>query len=85
MGIMFLKLKLLLVGPIEEKIRFQNIPRSKYPDSSIYSRTLLKMLLHIFFVNGRFVLPTYREGFPTVSLEASCYEFASSDYKSYRV
>lgn len=68
-------IKLLLVGPFEEKDSVSDITRHRIisdpnviftdyiPDSAIYFK-----LMNVF------VLATYREGFPTVSLEASSME-----------
>lgn len=68
-------MKLLLVGPFEDKDAVSDLTRERIlsdpkviftdyvPDSALYFR-----LMNVF------VLATYREGFPTVSLEASSME-----------
>ena len=65
-------LKLLLVGPIEE--------RNSISEATKKSININSKIIHIDFVEDAtpyfsimnlFILPTYREGFPTVSLEAS--------------
>lgn len=68
-------MKLLLVGPFEDKDAVSNLTRERIlsdpkviftdyvPDSALYFR-----LMNVF------ILATYREGFPTVSLEASSME-----------
>ncbi|MFK7030566.1 glycosyltransferase family 4 protein [Flavobacterium oreochromis] len=66
------KIKLLLVGPLEKRdsipedyVEFINNEKSIiYTDFVIDSSPYFKLM-------DIFVLPTYREGFPTVSLEAS--------------
>ncbi|UMQ43805.1 glycosyltransferase family 4 protein [Chryseobacterium sp. Y16C] len=71
----YANMKLLLVGPFEDKDSVNDLTKQRIlsdsnviytdyvPDSAIYFR-----LMNIF------VLATYREGFPTVSLEASSME-----------
>lgn len=65
-------IKLLLVGPIEERdsiseesrIQIENDPNILYTGFVLDSSSYFKLM-------DVFILPTYREGFPTVSLEAS--------------
>jgi len=71
----FPKVKLLLVGPIEEKDSIseeaKNIISS---DESILFTDFVLDSAPYFSLMDIFILPTYREGFPTVSLEASSME-----------
>jgi glycosyltransferase involved in cell wall biosynthesis len=64
--------KLLLVGPIEEKDSISEYSKNKIrSESSILFTDFVKDASPYFSLMNVFVLPTYREGFPTVSLEAS--------------
>jgi glycosyltransferase involved in cell wall biosynthesis len=73
----FVKLKfpmarLLLVGPIEEKDAISEYTKKQIvSDSSIIHIDFVDDASPYFLMMNVFVLPTYREGFPTVSLEAS--------------
>jgi glycosyltransferase involved in cell wall biosynthesis len=68
----FPKAKLLLVGPIEEKDSISEYSKKQIvSDSSILFTDFIKDASPYFSLMDVFVLPTYREGFPTVSLEAS--------------
>jgi len=71
----FPHVKLLLVGPIEEKDSIseeaKNIISS---DESILFTDFVLDSAPYFGLMDIFILPTYREGFPTVSLEASSME-----------
>ena len=65
-------IKLLLVGPIEERDSISDEAKSEIESN----RTIIHtgFVLHsspYFSLMDVFVLPTYREGFPTVTLEAS--------------
>ncbi len=65
-------IKLLLVGPIETKDSINN--RSKEiikNDSDVINTGFVLNSAPYFNLLDVFVLPTYREGFPTVALEAS--------------
>lgn len=64
--------KLLLVGPIEERDSISDYSKKQIEsDSSIIFTDFVIDASHYFSLMNVFVLPTYREGFPTVSLEAS--------------
>lgn len=66
------KAKLLLVGPIEEKDSISEYSKIQIvSDSSIIFTDFVIDASSYFSLMNVFVLPTYREGFPTVSLEAS--------------
>jgi glycosyltransferase involved in cell wall biosynthesis len=66
------KAKLLLVGPIEERDSISDYSKNKIArDNSIIFTDFVNDASHYFSLMNVFVLPTYREGFPTVSLEAS--------------
>ena len=68
-------LKLLLVGPIEERdaITFES-KKHIQTDPNIINTGFVLNASSYFPLMDVFVLPTYREGFPTVSLEASSME-----------
>jgi glycosyltransferase involved in cell wall biosynthesis len=64
--------KLLLVGPIEERDSISDYSKNRISsDSSIIFTDFVLDASIYFSLMNIFVLPTYREGFPTVSLEAS--------------
>jgi len=64
--------KLLLVGPMEERDAISEYSKSKIGmESSILFTDFVIDASTYFSLMDVFVLPTYREGFPTVSLEAS--------------
>lgn len=64
--------KLLLVGPIEERDSISKYSKNKIKlDSSIIFTDFVQDASIYFSLMNVFILPTYREGFPTVSLEAS--------------
>lgn len=66
------KAKLLLVGPMEERDSISEQSKNKIKsDSSIIFTDFVQDASSYFLLMDVFVLPTYREGFPTVSLEAS--------------
>ena len=66
------KAKLLLVGPIETRDSISEYSKSQIlSDSSIIFTNFVIDASIYFSLMNVFVLPTYREGFPTVSLEAS--------------
>lgn len=68
----FPKVKLLLVGPIEERDSISKHSRTQiFSDPSILFTDFVEDASIYFSLMDLFVLPTYREGFPTVSLEAS--------------
>jgi glycosyltransferase involved in cell wall biosynthesis len=68
----FPQAKLLLVGPIEEKDSISEYSKGQIvSDSSIVFTGFVIDASFYFSLMNVFVLPTYREGFPTVSLEAS--------------
>jgi glycosyltransferase involved in cell wall biosynthesis len=68
----FPKAKLLLVGPIEKRDSISEYSKSQILlDSSIIFTDFVIDASSYFSLMNVFVLPTYREGFPTVSLEAS--------------
>lgn len=64
--------KLLLVGPIEEKDPISDYSKDqiKYNPTIIFEDFVTDASPY-FALMDIFILPTYREGFPTVSLEAS--------------
>lgn len=70
--IKFPKAKLLLVGPIEDRDSISEYSKNeiKSDPSIIFTDFVLDASIY-FSLMHVFVLPTYREGFPTVSLEAS--------------
>lgn len=64
--------KLLLVGPIEEKDSISEYSKNQIiSDPTIIFEDFVTDASPYFSLMDIFVLPTYREGFPTVSLEAS--------------
>lgn len=64
--------KLLLVGPIEERDSISDYSKQQIEsDSSIIFTDFVIDASPYFSLMDVFILPTYREGFPTVSLEAS--------------
>jgi glycosyltransferase involved in cell wall biosynthesis len=66
------KAKLLLVGPIEKRDSITEYSKSQIlSDSSIVFTNYVLDASTYFSLMNVFVLPTYREGFPTVSLEAA--------------
>lgn len=67
--------KLLLVGPIEEKDSISEATKNTiFSDESILFTDFVLDSAPYFSLMDIFILPTYREGFPTVSLEASSME-----------
>lgn len=70
--IKFPKAKLLLVGPIEKRDSISDYSKNKIlcDPSIIFTNFVIDASLYFSLMNI-FVLPTYREGFPTVALEAS--------------
>jgi len=71
----FPKAKLLLVGPIEERDSISDYSKKQIAlDNSIVFVGFVKDASDFFLLMNLFILPTYREGFPTVSLEASSME-----------
>jgi len=68
----FPKSKLLLVGPIEKRNSISDYSKNKIlEDASIIFTDFVVDASPYFSLMNVFVLPTYREGFPTVTLEAS--------------
>lgn len=68
----FPKARLLLVGPIEEKDSISKYSKKQIEsDLSIIFVDFVVDSSPYFSLMNFFILPTYREGFPTVSLEAS--------------
>ncbi|MFH6958396.1 glycosyltransferase family 4 protein [Flavobacterium aquidurense] len=64
--------KLLLVGPIEDKDSISEYSKNQImSDPTIIFEDFVTDASPYFSLMDIFVLPTYREGFPTVSLEAS--------------
>jgi glycosyltransferase involved in cell wall biosynthesis len=64
--------KLLLVGPIEEKDSISDYSKDQIKSNpTIIFEDFVTDASTYFALMDIFVLPTYREGFPTVSLEAS--------------
>lgn len=67
--------KLLLVGPIEERDMISNYSKKMIlENSSIVFVDFVLDASPYFSIMDVFILPTYREGFPTVALEASSME-----------
>lgn len=65
-------LKLLLVGPIEERDSINEFSINEIKNNpTIIHTDFVNDATPFFSIMDIFVLPTYREGFPTVSLEAS--------------
>lgn len=68
-------IKLLLVGPIEERDAISDESKMIIKtDENIISTGFVLDAAPYFSLMDVFVLPTYREGFPTVALEASSME-----------
>ena len=64
--------KLLLVGPIEEKDSISDYSKDQIKSNpTIIFEEFVADASPYFALMDIFILPTYREGFPTVSLEAS--------------
>lgn len=64
--------KLLLVGPIEERDSISDFSKKKIAgNKSIIFTDFVINASPYFSLMDVFILPTYREGFPTVALEAS--------------
>lgn len=64
--------KLLLIGPIEERDSISDYSKNKIlEDPTIIFTDFVTDASQYFSLMDIFVLPTYREGFPTVALEAS--------------
>lgn len=64
--------KLLLVGPIEERDSISDFSKSKIKeDPTIVFTDFILDAAPYYKLMDIFILPSYREGFPTVSLEAS--------------
>lgn len=71
----FPDVKLLLVGPIEDRDSISNYSRKViFANPSIIFVDFVNDASIFFSLMNIFVLPTYREGFPTVALEASSME-----------
>lgn len=69
------KAKLLLVGPIEERDAISEYSKKIiFENSSIIFVNFVVDASPFFSLMDIFILPTYREGFPTVALEASSME-----------
>lgn len=67
--------KLLLVGPLEEKDPITQNSKQEIENNSTIINTGYVLDSSMFFkLMDVFILPTYREGFPTVTLEASAME-----------
>lgn len=64
--------KLMLIGPIEERDSISNYSKDKIKNdpSIIFTDFILDVSIYYSLMDV-FILPSYREGFPTVSLEAS--------------
>ncbi|WP_029278130.1 glycosyltransferase family 4 protein [Pedobacter borealis] len=70
--IKFPEAKLLLIGPIEDRDSISEYSKTQIKlDSSIIFTDFVQDASIYFSIMDVFILPTYREGFPTVSLEAS--------------
>lgn len=69
------KCKLLLVGPLEDRDSITDYTKKEIQsnDSILHTGFVLDSAPYFKIMNV-FVLPTYREGFPTVALEASSME-----------
>jgi glycosyltransferase involved in cell wall biosynthesis len=71
----FPHVKLLLVGPLEDRDSISEFSKTQIKtDPSIIHTDFVEDSSIYFSLMDVFVLPTYREGFPTVSLEASSME-----------
>ena len=67
--------KLILVGPIEDKDSISQYSKDRIAeDPSIIFTDFVTDACAYFSLMDVFILPTYREGFPTVALEASSME-----------
>lgn len=67
--------KLLLVGPFEERDSLaESVREQVLNDSSIFFTDLVEDTVPFYNAMDVFILPSYREGFPTVVLEASAME-----------
>lgn len=70
-----LNIKLLLVGPFEERDTLSNELKAYISNtSSIIHTGLINDIAPFYCLMDLFVLPSHREGFPTVVLEASAME-----------
>ncbi|GAB3025423.1 hypothetical protein GCM10027051_32690 [Niabella terrae] len=68
-------LKLLLIGPLEERDGLSNeIQHTIFNDNSIICTGLIEDVRDYYALMDMFILPSHREGFPTVILEASAME-----------
>ncbi len=68
-------IKLLLVGPFEERDSITRVQKSYISNSTSIIHTGLVNNLPLYYrLMDVFILPSYREGFPTVVLEASAME-----------
>jgi glycosyltransferase involved in cell wall biosynthesis len=68
-------IKLLLIGPLDERNAIENIYLEKIRnDNSIILTDLIINTAPFYKLMHIFILPSYREGFPTVVLEASSME-----------
>ena len=65
-------IKLLLIGPIEDRDSISNASKNiiQNDKSIVFTGFILNASIYYTLMNV-FILPTYREGFPTVALEAS--------------
>lgn len=64
--------KLLLVGPFEERDRVSDLTQNKIIEyNSIIHTGYVEDASDYYSIMDAFILPSYREGFPTVVLEAS--------------
>ena len=71
----YLNIKLLLVGPIEERDAISILSQNEIKSNkNIIYTDFVNEASPYFSIMDIFVLPTYREGFPTVALEASAME-----------
>lgn len=67
--------KLILIGPIEDKDSISQYSKNRIAeDPSIIFMDVVADASAYYSVMDIFILPTYREGFPTVALEASSME-----------
>jgi glycosyltransferase involved in cell wall biosynthesis len=68
-------IKLLLIGPIEERDSIENDLIFKiHNDNTIITIGFVEETNYYYSLMNIFILPSYREGFPTVVLEASSME-----------
>lgn len=68
-------IKLILIGPIDERDKIENFLVEKFKfDNTVILTGLIENTAPLYRLMDIFILPSFREGFPTVVLEASAME-----------